>query len=232
MKKALVTLLSKSFLPGFKAAINSIKANTPDFNLPIVCLNIDLDNDDKSECKKCYGDIIFSPINMPVYAKKPISASALQDSFYKLDFFSIAKNYDHSILFDCDMLFLKSISPLINMSFKKIMMVYHKEYKSFNSGLIVAPQLTNEYDKLINLMKSMPEAHLGDQSVIVEADKQKIIKFGGLDSIWNVTKRQVKLFGYKNYAGLHFVGKKPWQGGEEGYKEIEAIWHQYHQMEL
>ena len=232
MKKTLLTLLSKSFLPGFKATLNSILKNTIDFNEQIICLDMDLDDEDRAFCTNLYGNLIFETPIKENYGYTPISAVALKNSFYKLECFRIARNYDYCLMFDSDMVFIKSIKELIDIKPKHdLMLAYHPEYKEFNSGLLILNNIgLCKYQVLIDFMKSMKNAHLGDQTVITQAISKGKLRVSNLDNKWNTTKRQVKLFSHTDYVGLHFVGKKPWNGGEAGYEKIESIWHQYYEM--
>jgi hypothetical protein len=126
------------------------------------------------------------------------------------------------------MVFTDSIAPLLKQqSSANLSAVHHPKHHQYNTGLMLLPKLGREpYRRIIGLVKTMKKAWLADQSVIIQAIADKAISVSKLEAKWNVTKRQARNEG-KRYVGLHFVGKKPWNGGEKGYEKIEQVWHKY-----
>jgi lipopolysaccharide biosynthesis glycosyltransferase len=208
---------------GFKALLSSILKHTS-FSEKIVCINIDLDETDVKECLALYANMEFvSPQDN--YQKLPQSAKALKNSFYKLETFRIASQYERTLAVDCDIIFTTSITELLNIVPPKTMLVRCAK-NEYNSGVMVVPKLDiSVYNEIIALMQATKKAHLGDQTIINTAITKKILPLKGLDDKWNTTKREI-LAGKEKYNSIHYVGTKPWIG-EKGYEEIENLWWEY-----
>lgn len=215
-------------MPGFKAMITSILRHTIEFKENFVCIDLGLTQKDKNECLLIHPNLQFVPTSRKHYRKVPIHAPALSNAFHKLEIFRLAQLYDRVLFIDCDIVFVDSIQPLLNIVPETdLAAVYHASQHEYNTGVMVLRRLTpNPYKKIMKLLKTEERAWLGDQTIIKKAINKKIISVSQLDHKWNVTKRQVLRKSTK-FVGLHFVGKKPWKGGEPGYEDIESIWHSY-----
>lgn len=230
--RAFVIVLNKEFIPGFKALFNSIKRNTPEFSEDVICISLDLVEKEKEECLKTYDRITFTEPIWDNYQKLPQSAAALKNAFYKLEVFRLAQDYEHLLFMDCDIICISSIHHLINRKPKSELMIVHEAAGRFNSGVMVLNKLKPEkYEGIIKILREVKEAHLGDQSIIEFAAKKRLISVEELARKWNTTKRNV-LWGCKGYHVIHFVGRKPWCGGEKGYEKIEKIWFEYSSSKL
>jgi lipopolysaccharide biosynthesis glycosyltransferase len=220
------TAISKDFIPGFRALVNSIKMHTKGFDGEFLCLDIDLDEADRKTCQEICKCQFINPARNN-YQKLPPHAPALRNAFFKLDFFKEAQRYDKLLLVDSDIIFLDSIQELLDHKpVAEVELVYHASHQEYNTGLILFNRLPiTTYRQMIKLMSEMRDAHLADQTVIMKAIQKNIFSFRRLPSKWNTTKRHAlqRQGQPRDYTGLHFVGKKPWKGGEEGYEDLEEV---------
>jgi len=226
-KKVCCIALNSGFMPGFKAMMNSVLRHT-EFLEHIVCIDLELTEEDRVTCRKVYDDIEFIEPLYENYKRLPKHAPALKNAFYKLEVFRLAQNYDRLLFLDCDMIFVESIHPLLNKIPKaQFAAAYHHRHRQYNTGIMLLPRLSETpYRGIMKIVRTRKKAWLGDQTVIEGAIENKVISVDRIPQKWNVTKRQV-LEQKTTYSGLHFVAKKPWDGGEKGYEEIEKVWHQY-----
>ncbi len=230
LTKCVCVVLDKPFMIGFKAMINSILRHTEGFDEKILCIDIDLDESDRESCKEIYSNIQFVQPILENYNKLPKHAPALKNAFFKLEIFRLAKTYDRILYVDTDIIFVKSIQPLLDMPLRtELTICYHPKYKEHNTGLMLLPKLSEKpYDSMMDALKSMKRAWLGDQAVINKLIRKKLLSVTQLNRKWNTTKRQIVDGRIKNYFGIHMVGKKPWNGGEGGrYKTLEDLWWEY-----
>jgi len=229
--KCVCTVISKDFIPGFRAMVNSIKMHTKGFDENFLCLDIDLGEDDRKLCKEIYHKCQFVQPDKDNYRVLPPHTRPLKNAFFKLEFFKIAQRYDRMIFIDSDMIFLNSIQELLNMKPRaNLGLAFHTSHQEYNTGLILFDRLPPIiYKRIMDLLHTIEKAHLADQGVIMEAIKKNLFSVNRLPWKWNTTKRQAKQYKGRprDYIGLHFVGKKPWKGGEDGYKDLEDIWHKY-----
>jgi len=230
MKRCFAVVMDKKVKVGFRALMNSIFRNTPGFAEHIVCININLTPRDQNEIRGIYSDIEFVDVKYENYKKFPKHAPALNRAFYKLDLFNLAKDYNRILYVDTDIIFLDSIQPLIELPMsEELGLCYHRRHDDYNTGVMLIQNISQKpYEYLIGKLLSMKRAWLGDQTVIREAINDNIFSIHVLNNKWNTTKRQALDGRVKNYCGLHFVGKKPYAGGEGGrYKELEDLWREY-----
>lgn len=227
--KAIVVALTNDFVVGFKAMLNSVLLHTPNFNETIICLDIGLTEYSRQECLKLYFNIHFVKPDLENYINLPSHLKPLKNAFYKLEIFKMAQDYDRLLFIDSDIIFIDSIQDLLDMSPKEELTIcYHQVNGSYNSGLFVLNKLSDKiYPYAISLLNSTQHANLADQTIITELIKNNIITTNILSNKWNTTKRHIKNNQKKCYIGIHFVGAKPWNGGEKGYEEIEKIWLKY-----
>lgn len=228
-KTCIATVVNKRFVPGFRAMMNSVLTHTKNLSERVICVDLDLEQEDHQACKEIYSNINFVKPHMDNYTKLPEHAKALKCAFYKLDLFKLARDYDRMLFLDSDMVFVQSIQPLLDLIPEVDMsLCYHKGARQYNTGLMLFGKLEHKvYDKIIQLLKKMKRAWLADQSVITQAMKNQTFTSDHLPHKWNMTKRDVLKKKKTDYIGLHYVGKKPWLGGEKGYAKIEKIWHEY-----
>jgi lipopolysaccharide biosynthesis glycosyltransferase len=227
-KRVCCIALNSEFMPGYKAMMNSILRHTDNFSEHILCLDLDLTEEDRSVCRDIYEGIEFIKPLYENYKRLPTHAPALKNAFYKLEVFRLAQNYDRLLFLDCDIVFVESIDPLLNKRTPaQFAAAYHPKFNQFNTGVMLLSRLDDKpYRGVMSLVRTMKKAWLGDQTVIHIAIGKKMFSVSRIPRRWNVTKRQV-LHDNVPYAGLHFVAKKPWLGGEKGYERIEKVWHKY-----
>jgi len=207
--------------------MNSIQMHTKGFDETMLCLDIDLTEKDRNLCLKTYPRCQFIQPDRSKYRQLPKHTPPLKNAFFKLEIFRLVCSYDRLLFIDSDMVFVDSIQPLLDMKLRtEAGFVYHASHREYNSGLILLNKLKpTVYDKIIKLMSTMKRAHLADQTVLMQAIRRKCFTLTRLPMKWNTTKRLAKR--NRDYIGLHFVGKKPWLGGERGYEEFEEVWHKY-----
>jgi lipopolysaccharide biosynthesis glycosyltransferase len=228
MKTTLAVVVNRAFVIGYKAMMNSILAHT-NFNLPVVCIDLDLTPKDREIMLKLYRKTTFIKPIEENYAKLPTHAPALRNAFYKVEVLRVAQDYDRTVFIDCDIVFIDSILPLLQTDTKSDIAACMAlgQHKEVNTGVMVFGKLSSaQYEKTISMMKTMKRAHLGDQPVIINAIQKKILSYQKLHNKWNTTKREARKGNY-DFIGLHFVGAKPWKSGEPGYEHLEKIWLKY-----
>lgn len=226
-------VLNKDFIPGFQALINSIKAHTDNFNQKILCLNIDLDQNDKRLCLEIWNNIEFVDPIYENYKILPKHSVFLKNAFYKLELFRLASIYDNLVFIDCDIIFLKDMSYLLEKhNFKEdVMMAFYSDHNVYNTGVIILNKIRiSIYERAISILRSAKNAKLADQDIIKAMIRKGILKVSRLPIKWNLTKRRVLKGNKTDPTSIHFVGIKPWKGSEPGYAEIEKIWHAYYNL--
>jgi len=233
MIDAITIVLDNKYIPGYKAMISSIISHTENFDIPVICWNIDLTKENVSYCKSIYGNIEFRDTDKSKYAVRPNSIPHLKDSFYKFETFRLAKEFNHTLFIDCDIVFLTSIQELLNTKISnKLGICFHgSPWNQYNTGLYIINKDDNLslYNTCIKKMTSVKNSPLGDQSMIDEDIRKGKLKVDKIPHKWNTTKRQIKDQKQQNYNSIHFVSKKPWEGdGDKAYKELEEIWWNYY----
>lgn len=229
MRTALAVVVNHEFVIGYKAMLNSVLTHTQGFDLPVVCVDLDLTEDDRQEMLALYPETSFAKPIEANYNKLPSHAKALRNAFYKVEVLRIAQKYERTVFVDCDIVFIDSIYGLLMTDMRSdiaVCPIIGRPHE-VNTGVMVFRKLApDRYQKVIDMMKLMKRAHLADQPVIINAITKRILSYQKLHNKWNTTKREAKK-GRKGFIGLHFVGKKPWNGGEPGYEHLEKIWQKY-----
>ena len=135
--------------------------------------------------------------------------------------------FEKIIFLDSDLIVVKSIDHLFEEVKDEFAATDCTPYFDhiFNSGVMVLTPSRKRFEDLI-AQKDILESYDGsDQGFLNTYFKDKWTK---LDIKYNSGKRIFALQREKwdqiDKHIIHFVGKKPWLGGEEGYEELEKIW--------
>jgi len=149
-------------------------------------------------------------------------------TYTKLHVFSYAE-YDKIIFLDSDLIVLKSIDHLfdeVQDSFAACACTPYWE-DIFNSGVMVIKPDKATFKDLMAKKNSLPTYDGGDQGFLNSYFRD----WKKLDIKYNAGKRiyseQRKKWDQTDKHVIHFVGQKPWLGGEKGYEELEKIWFNY-----
>ena len=130
MKRCFAVVMDKKVKLGYRALMNSLLRHTTDFSESVVCLSIDLDTNDQQDIQEIYDDVQFIDVTHKNYKKLPTHAPALRKAFYKLDLFKLAREYERITYVDTDIIFLKSIRPLLDAHInEEIGVCYHKKQR-------------------------------------------------------------------------------------------------------
>ncbi len=234
--KVIALCFDKNFLLGYKALISSIFAHTRNFNYPIVILDLGLGKEDKEYCKSIYNNLTFRQVKKSNYTYRPkTKRKRLMNTYYKLDMFRLAIDYNVLIYIDVDIIFTKSIRKLINYKPSKTLSIVNliikrEKVDEYNTGLYILNDIKNEkhYSNMINIMRSMEKAGLSDQTVVTKAINTGLLEYELIPQKWNVMKCQITRDNVKDYNSIHFYGSKPWDKRRNPeYKELDKIWWKY-----
>lgn len=244
---ALVSMISKSFIPGFVGFITSFLEHNSWFSSPIVLIDIDLNEQERQYCNLYYSNIIYKKPNKKAYKRVNWKKTQphLWNTYYTLDIFTY-KEYDRVVFIDLDILVLGDISELFFSSIGKKVGGVQAYYKScdellnyINAGVIVVNLnkiSENFYTKIIDFVSrgyKYPE-----QDAINKYMRNDIMY---LPKKYNVEKRMLFSkkypFDIEEVLMLHFVALKPWQKERKinekrdriDFVELEKVWWEYYE---
>jgi len=153
-------------------------------------------------------------------------------TYTKLHVFSFDE-FETIIYLDSDLIVLKSIDHLfteVEHHFAACACTPYWE-DIFNSGLMVIKPCQNIFTDLMEQKDILPTYDGSDQGFLnsyFKNWKKLDIKYNAGKRIYSEAPEQWKRI---DHHIIHFVGKKPWLGGEKGYEELEALWFQYYSVE-
>ncbi len=236
---ALVTLLNKKMMIGFKVFITSFLINNPWFKQDLVILNIDLDDGDKNVIKKFYPKVIFKDVAVENYKKTNMEKTAdrLKPTYYKLEIFNLIE-YERIVFIDVDTVVLDDVSDLFYSKLNGIAGAKGYIEKSdslrqdINSGVLVVTSRYLTYDTYQNIIAFAEQGFsMPDQKAINQFFKD--IKF--FNKAFNVEKRMEHSKNFKhileNKKIVHYVAGKPWENNEPEkgkYPAMENIWDEWY----
>lgn len=177
--------------------------------------------------------VICRPVDIIESAKAGIgeNKSRLNDFTYtytKLHIFSYDE-YEKIIFLDSDLIVVKSIDHLfdeIKNVFAACACTPYWEHR-FNSGVMVIRPDKRTFKDMMAKKDSMFTYDGSDQGFLNSyfKDWQKLdIKYNAGKRIYSETPEHWAAI---DHHVIHFVGGKPWLGGEAGYEELEEIWFRY-----
>ncbi len=189
----------------------------------------------KEESKRKLTDIGIKCVNVSridsVNAGIGDNESRLNDFLYtytKLHIYRFAE-YDKIIFLDSDLIVVKSIDHLfedVKEDFAACAQTPYYEHL-FNSGVMVITPDESIFSDLLAKKDILPTVDGGDQGFLNEYFKN----WKKLDIKYNAGKRiyseKREMWDEMDKHVIHFVGQKPWLGGEEDYEELEELWFAY-----
>ena len=149
-------------------------------------------------------------------------------TYTKLHAFNYTE-YDKVIFLDSDLIVVKSIDHLfeeVKNDFAACACTPYWEDR-FNSGVMVIRPKRKVFNDLMAQKDSLSTYDGSDQGFLNSffPDWEKLnIKYNAGKRIFSETREHWDKI---DHHVIHFVGKKPWLGGEAGYEEIEAKWFEY-----
>ena len=236
LQRALITVADREFLPGLERLDKSISERNSMHGVQKVLISDDIE---------AFRD--YRVIKPDEKLLEGIDCrSRFKKAFYKLLLFGMVE-YDKILFVDSDVLCLGDIQMLLygynNMDFYaakddgvQLDNKYNSEFMRINSGVMVVNRIMIRPDVFTEIMSIARENISydgGDQGVINEYLYRNNVSFGYLPQIYNTLKRiyhhhkelWVKI--HEDIRLLHYVGAKPWAGGdEENYAELNRLWEQ------
>jgi lipopolysaccharide biosynthesis glycosyltransferase len=240
-KKALVTMMDRNFMKGFRAFWKSFTYFNQWFNYDFIIIDVGLSAKDRAELKTYYP-VTFHDMDTKQYADINMTRTAehLQKTYYTFEVFSF-NEYERVVFLDMDIVVLGDIKELfeVQIGFGACPGYAHKTdamRHDINSGVFsVHRQYLNNETRSGLIRTSSRGFSMPDQKAINRYFGHRIYK---LDKVYNVEKRMEhsKNFQdiYESARILHYVGTKPWQAHdpsndlENSYKKSEAIWHEWY----
>jgi glycogenin glucosyltransferase len=137
--------------------------------------------------------------------------------------------FDRIIFLDSDLIVVKGIDHLfdeVKNGFAACACTPYWEHR-FNSGVMVIRPNKSIFEDMMNKKDTMFTYDGSDQGFLNSyfEDWQKLdIKYNAGKRIYSETPEH---WAQIDHHVIHFVGDKPWLGGEKGYEELEAIWFRY-----
>ena len=149
-------------------------------------------------------------------------------TYTKFHIFSF-EEYDKIIYLDCDLIVMKSIDHLfyeVTEAFAACACTPYWEDR-FNSGVMVVRPDKTMFKDMMSKKDTLSTYDGGDQGFLNSYFKD----WKKLDIKYNAGKRiysETPEHWYRiDHHVIHFVGEKPWLGGEPGYGGLEKIWFRY-----
>ena len=184
-------------------------------NLGVVCLNVE-----KIESIKAgIGD------NTP-------RLDDFNYTYTKLHIFRFDE-FDKIIFLDSDLIVTKSIDHLFAEVKEDFAACDCTPYFAhiFNSGVMVIQPSKKVFNDLMAKKDILPSYDGSDQGFLnsyFKNWKKLDIKYNAGKRIYSETPDHWTQI---DHHVIHFVGQKPWLGGEEGYHELENLWFEYYDKE-
>ena len=140
--------------------------------------------------------------------------------------------FDRIIFLDSDLIVVKSIDHLfdeVETDFAACACTPYWEHR-FNSGVMVIQPDKTIFEDMMAQKDTMFTYDGSDQGFLNSyfKDWQKLdIKYNAGKRIYSETPDH---WAQIDHHIIHFVGGKPWLGGEAGYEELERLWHEYYRL--
>jgi alpha-N-acetylglucosamine transferase len=230
MKKyAYFTLVARDkYVDGAICMYKSVRDKT---KYPLIVMTFDISNASRKRMMdlgiQCRDVEKIESVKAGIGDNKP----RLKDFTYtytKLHIFSYDE-YDKIIFLDSDLIVVKSIDHLFEEVAEDFAACAQTPYYEhlFNSGVMVIKPDRDVFNDLMEKKDTLPTVDGSDQGFL----NSYFMNWKKLDIKYNAGKRI-----YSETPGhwvtidhhvIHFVGGKPWLGGEAGYEELETIWFRY-----
>ena len=227
MKKyAYFTLVARDkYFDGAVCMYKSLRDKT---KYPLIAMTCDLSGENINKLSGM--GIVCMPVEKIDSVKAGLGDNKLRlDDFTytytKLHIFSYAE-YDKIIFLDSDLIVIKSIDHLFDEVMSDFAACACTPYWEdiFNSGVMVVRPDKNIFHDLMAKKDILPTYDGSDQGFLNSYFKD----WHKLDIKYNAGKRiyseQREKWDQIDKHVIHFVGCKPWLGGEKGYEELEKLW--------
>ena len=229
-KYAYFTLVARDkYVEGAVCLYKSLRDKT---RYPLIAMTYNISDVNKRRLMdvgiKCQRVSKIDSIKAGIGANKP----RLNDFTYtytKLHIFRFDE-YEKIIYLDSDLIVVKSIDHLFNKvegSFAACAQTPYRE-DLFNSGVMVIKPSKHTFDDLMAQKDILATVDGGDQGFLNEYFKnwEKLnIKYNAGKRIYSEQRAKWDKI---DHHVIHYVGGKPWLGGEKGYEELEKLWFEYY----
>ena len=228
-KFAYFTLVARDkYIDGAICLYKSLKDKT---QFPLIAMTCQL-SDDGAKRLSDMG-IVCIPVSKIESVKAGIGDNKprLRDFTYtytKFHIFSYAE-YERIIYLDSDLIVLKSIDHLfydVTDDFAACACTPYWEDR-FNSGMMVIRPDRAVFEDMMSKKDTLYTYDGGDQGFLnsyFKTWKKLDIKYNAGKRIYSETPEHWAMI---DHHVIHYVGGKPWLGGESGYEDLEAIWFAY-----
>ena len=229
-KFAYVTLVARDkYIDGTICLFKSLRDKT---NYPLIAMTYEISKENINKLTDmgiiCRQVEIIESINAGIGENK-IRLDDFLYTYTKLHIFSY-EEFDKIIFLDSDLIVIKSIDHLfkdIDKDFAACDCTPYFEH-IFNSGVMVIKPAKKLFQDMLIKKDILPSYDGSDQGFLNEYFKNNWEK---LNIKYNCGKRiysnQKEMWDKIDKHVIHFVGTKPWLGGEKGYEELEKIWFEY-----
>ncbi|WP_319409711.1 glycosyltransferase [uncultured Desulfosarcina sp.] len=226
---AYFTLVARDkYVDGAVCMYKSLKDKT---HFPLIAMTCELSDEGKKRLTD-FG-IICRPVKKIVSAKAGIGDNKprLNDFTYTYTKFHIFSydDYEKIIYLDSDLIVVKSIDHLFFEETDDFAACACTPYweDRFNSGVMVIRPDRAIYEDMMAQKDTLFTYDGGDQGFLnsyFKNWKKLDIKYNAGKRIYSETPEHWEKI---DHHVIHFVGGKPWLGGEEGYEELERLWFDY-----
>ncbi|WNF29094.1 glycosyltransferase [Streptomyces sp. C11-1] len=231
---AFASFVDENYLPGFLTLLRSLALSNPNVCEDFLVLHDGLRPDSVAKIRSLHPRTDFRRVNAEhydTYAKGDQDNYLVRKAYFILDVFRV-RDYDTVITLDTDMVVLDDLGELLRLreGLAAVPQFFYGQHK-LNSGLLVIQReylsdaFCAELDEVGRAGTYELDKHdQGILNAVLDGD------FVHLDARYNFVKRRLSgdLPVPEGTAILHFTGRhKPWQGGEAGYAEAEARWHEH-----
>jgi alpha-N-acetylglucosamine transferase len=149
-------------------------------------------------------------------------------TYTKLHVFNYVE-FDRIIFLDSDLIVIKSIDHLFDQVKSDFAACACTPYWEdvFNSGVMVIKPDQKTFKDLMAKKDVLSTYDGSDQGFLNSyfRDWKKLgIKYNAGKRIYSEQREKWEQI---DKHVIHFVGDKPWLGGEEGYQELEQLWFEY-----
>jgi alpha-N-acetylglucosamine transferase len=229
-KYAYFTLVARDkYVDGAVCMYTSLKDKTA---YPLIALTFDISG--KSRRRLVDMGIVCLEVDKIESVKAGVGDNTprLDDFTYtytKLHIFRFDE-FEKIIFLDSDLIVTKSIDHLfdeVKEDFAACDCTPYYEH-IFNSGVMVIRPDKNVFNDLMSKKDILPSYDGSDQGFLNSYFKN----WKKLDIKYNSGKRiyseKRPMWDQIDKHVIHFVGNKPWLGGEKGYEELENLWFSYY----
>jgi alpha-N-acetylglucosamine transferase len=232
MRHAYFTLVARDkYVDGTVCLYKSLRTTT---TYPLIALTFDVSASNIARLSNM--GIECRPVekieaNKAVAGKNCARVEDFSYTYTKLHIFNYDE-FDRIIFLDSDLVVIKNIDHLFETNFQNIAACDCTPFSKtiFNSGVLIIKPDRKIFQDMMNKKDTLRTYDGGDQGFLNSyfAEWTKLdIKYNSGKRIFSRTPDQWKTI---DKHVIHFVGQKPWLGGEPGYAELEKIWFDYYNL--